>query len=519
MAIRDAPGDLEPGVAEDPAPEGGATSAELATPMLRARRWVLDRSEDPVFWVMLAMCVVWAATFFALGRLRHDKFGTFGFDLGIYDQGIWLASQGLDPFVTIRGIDLFGHHMNVALLLFAPFYRLGAGPEFLLFVQVTAQALGAVAVYLLARDLIGRRWVGVALAAVLLLNPTYQWLTWEFFHPDALAIAPLLFAYWAARARRWGIFAFAGVLALACKEDVALALIVIGLLVVLRGDRVIGGAIAMLAAAWFLAATRILIPAFNGIGPFYDNFFGELGDSPTEVVRNAVAHPIDTLDLVTEPDRMSYYGRILAPFGFLPVVGLHVFAVGLPMLGVNALTEFPHTRNFKFHYSSIVIAAGMVAAVEVIAWFKRNPKVVWTLTAGLLVCALGTTHLWGPSPLGRDYDSGIWPLEGEHRAAEFTQAMEMVPADASLSAIYNLAPHMTHRREIYEFPVPWRNINWGVEGENLPDPATVEWIAVDRRRLGEEDQALLDGLLVGEFALRMDVEDVVVAERVAQPNP
>jgi len=66
------------------------------------------------------------------------------------------------------------------------------------------------------------RWVGVALAAVLLLNPTYQWLMWEFFHPDALSIAPLLFAYWAARERRWGWFAVAGGLAIACKEDVAL---------------------------------------------------------------------------------------------------------------------------------------------------------------------------------------------------------------------------------------------------------------------------------------------------------
>ena len=83
------------------------------------------------------------------------------------------------------------------------------------------------------------RWCGVALAIALLLNPTYQWLMWEFFHPDAVAIAPLLFAYWAARERRWGWFTVAAVIALSCKEDVALAVVVLGLLVAfrLRGDQ------------------------------------------------------------------------------------------------------------------------------------------------------------------------------------------------------------------------------------------------------------------------------------------
>ena len=58
---------------------------------------------------------------------------------------------------------------------------------------------------LLGRDVLRSRWCGVALAVALLLNPTYQWLMWEFFHPDAVAIGPLLFAYWAARAATVGL--------------------------------------------------------------------------------------------------------------------------------------------------------------------------------------------------------------------------------------------------------------------------------------------------------------------------
>ena len=72
--------------------------------------------------VLAVLVIVWSAEFIRLPMLRYDRFGTFGFDLGIYDQGTWLLSRGKDPFVTIRGLELFGHHANVFLLLLVPFY-------------------------------------------------------------------------------------------------------------------------------------------------------------------------------------------------------------------------------------------------------------------------------------------------------------------------------------------------------------------------------------------------------------
>ena len=45
--------------------------------------------------------------------------------------------------MTVRGLELFGHHVNPILLLFVPASWLGAGPGFLLVVQVLVQASGA----------------------------------------------------------------------------------------------------------------------------------------------------------------------------------------------------------------------------------------------------------------------------------------------------------------------------------------------------------------------------------------
>jgi hypothetical protein len=57
--------------------------------------------------------------------------------------------------------------------------------------------------------------------------------------------------------------------------------------------------------------------------------------------------------------------------------------------------------------------------------------------------------------------------------------------------MYLFVPHMTHRFEIYTFPNPWIANNWGVNGENRPDPDSIDWIIVNPASLGEADRGVL----------------------------
>lgn len=493
-----------------PADDGGHPDAVRRLGARLARR-------DPVRFTLAAMITLWSATFITLGWLRQARFATFSFDLGIYDQGVWLLSRFEDPFVTVRGLQLFGHHVNAILLGFVPFYWLGAGPKFLLVAQVLVQAGGAIAVYLLARDRLHDRWLAVALAGVLLLNPTYQWLTWEFFHPDALAIAPLLFAYWAARTERWRWFAVFALVALACKEDVALALAVMGILIAWRGRPRIGAIVFAGSLAWYTIATRVVIPLSNGIGPFYDTFFGDLGKNPAEVARHVVTHPGEALDLATRSDRVRYYTMTFTPVAFLPLLALPVLLIGGPMLAVNVLSSFPYTREIRYHYASLVLVGVILGTVEAIAFVGKRPGTRRFLVGLVLATSLAATVAWGPSPISAKYHTGIWPLQSDGQTAKET-AVSLVPDGAPVSAIYNLLPHLAHREEIYDFPVPWRNVNWGVGGEHLPDPAGVRWIVVDLRETSRDDRALLDSLLRHQFRTRFLREDILVAERVHAPS-
>jgi uncharacterized membrane protein len=231
-----------------------------------------------------------------------------------------------------------------------------------------------------------------------------------------------------------------------------------------------------------------------------------------------IEHPKEGIDLATESDRVSYYQMMLAPVALLPLLALPVFLIGGPMLGVNVLSSFPYTREIRYHYSSLVLVGVILGTVEAIAWIgRRRPGAIRFLVGMVVATSLAATVAWGPSPISTKYHSGLWPLQADRQSAK-SAAVDMIPDGAPTSAIYNLTPHLAHRDLIYDFPVPWRNVNWGVRGEHLDDPAHVQWIIVDLREVGADDRQLLDSLLKHQFRVRSSRDQILVAQRVHPPR-
>ena len=181
------------------------------------------------------MITLFVGSFVWLTWLTHARFGTFGFDLGIFDQGVWLLSRFQDPFVTIRGLPLFGDHASYILLLVAPLYWLWADPRLLLVLQVVCLAIPAVSIHLIGRRRLGSPLAGLAVAAAYLAFPALQWAAIWSFHPETLAAGFLGLAALAADRQRWRPMAIWLLLALLCKEDVGLVVAGFGALLWLTG--------------------------------------------------------------------------------------------------------------------------------------------------------------------------------------------------------------------------------------------------------------------------------------------
>jgi len=448
---------------------------------------------------------------------RHNRYGSFSLDMAIFDQATWLVSKANGLFMSIRGLHFFGHHANLGLFLLAPFYWLGAGANFLNMTMVVSMAAGAIPVFLLARDRLKSAWLGVALGAAYLLHPSLQFMAWELFHPETMAILPLMFGWWFARREKWGWFAASMIYAVCWKEDVALATLVIGLVLMARKQWTPGILTAGLSLAWFLVVNKLMLPELSGAGQaFYNNLFGSLGNGPTQVLVNSAKHPTEFTRRLTAPDARSYYWQMAAPFAFIPLAGPAALAIGLPQALINVLTIAGFTRVITYHYAALPLAALTLAAVEGVAFLgKRSINHRRVLVGVILVCSIAGSMLWGPSPIGEEYRRGWWPPAGDVRNQAKDEIVQMLKGKDHISATYNLAPHLSHRRYIYSYPNPFISDSWAVNGENLPDPNIVHWLALDRQLLEGRNAALFDRLVSdGEFSIEWEKDGVVLARRV-----
>ena len=509
-------GGEEAGDRDDPA------SSPLAATAGRVRNAVA--SVHPAAWLMLTGVAIFTVVFAQLGVERHRNFGTWAFDLGIYDQGFWLVSRG-KSFITVRGIDFWGHHVNLIAYAFAPFYWLGAGPSFLIAVQAAALGAGAIPTYLIARDRIGSEWTALVFAVVYLLYAPIQWIAWANFHPEALVVTPLLFAWWFATQRRWRAFYIALVVALSTREDAALAVLIMG--VVLwgmirmsdrkdrRGERMALGA-ALLGIVWYAVCTRLVIPAFNqGQQPFYIGYFyGNYGSNTFEIAETVLTRPDRVVSDATQPDRLRFYRDLLLPWGGLPLGGLAQLAMAGPQLLASVIGTSPYARSIRYQYTSVMIAPIVIASIEAAAWMWRYRFVRRFLVPWMLVCAYVSNIAWSPSPISAN--SGVWG-QATARHEVMREAIDLVPDDVSVTATYTLGPHLSHREQIYDWPNPWVPAYWGNDDTyKLPDPSAIDYIVIDRQQVGEAQRELLADLVApgGEFELLFDESDVLVARRV-----
>jgi len=177
-----------------------------------------------------------ASGFWGLAALRHALLQSNSFDLGLFDQWVWLVSRGMAP-VSSQSADLHLLTDHGAWLVYglAPLYALLPSLQWLLALQAFSLAFTAVPLWLLARDAglpQGLRWT---VCGLWWLQPVVFNTNLFDFHPEVLAM-PLLVALVIAGRRQW-IGAWAGLilLILGCRDG--LALVILGRLALVPESR------------------------------------------------------------------------------------------------------------------------------------------------------------------------------------------------------------------------------------------------------------------------------------------
>lgn len=460
-------------------------------------------------WAPVAVGVVavaYATAFALLSLQRHRGFFTARFDLGNMTQAVWSGAHGgllVSSEASGEQLSRLAGHVDPILFVFAPLWRVWPSSQMLLVAQAVAVATSAVPAYLLARRWIGTPSVAVAFAAVVLLAPATQWAVLFDFHPVTLAIPLLLWAVWAAVAQRNPVLIIALVLACATKEQVGLAVMMLGVWMTLAlGRRRAGPVVAVCGLLWSAVAIGIIIPHFrSGRGhALADDRYGQIGE---------------TLRHILSQERIVFVLALLLPLLLLSLLSPLLAACALPDLALNLLSARHEQYAIEYHYGAVIVPFLVAAAIRGFARLRdRQPALgapgvaVPALLAGVV---LGS-WLLGPLPFWRHVPGG-----SRVRAEQFTlpanvvalrEAVAMIPPDAVVSAGNHPGGHLSARRRILTFPVV--------------DDA--EWVVVDRTRGDVVDdvdpKAQSDALerlnASGRFTVAFDRDGVIVLRRLVR---
>lgn len=463
--------------------------------------------------VPLLLVALIAADFLLLGGLalqRHNTFNSNALDLGYHDQVIWNTLHGrpfrfttyrqderarfwIDvPLDQIRDPDsLLSYHVEPLLAVLAPLYWLWEDVRLLLLLQAGALALGAWPAYRLGRRQLGKPWAGLAVALLYLLAPARQAAALSDFHTVAFTAPLFLLALDALDAGKTRLFLLAGLLCLIAREDTAIMVIALALYAAVFQRRLRRPALTLagVSLVYLYLVTQVIMPYYNGLaGPTYLYRYSQFGASLREMAWNALAHPQLYWDWLRRPDISAYLGGLLATGGWVALAAPEILAIALPVIMLNALANTGWPSSGGAHYSAAIVPFLVAAAaiglarlgqwVSVIGrWSRRsqnsaikecpqphapylsllppvfafNLPALRPVTLLIIVAVAVALHFQfeqGVAPFSRRW---TWPALNAHDRLA-ANILALIPSDAPLSAQSDLYPHLSHRREIYQFP-------------------------------------------------------------------
>ncbi len=426
---------------------------------------------------LTALCVGVFALYATYAWVRHLRFVTTGFDLGIFDQAVRAYSRFQAPIVPLKapGYNLLGDHFHPVIALWAPLYWVWDDPRMLLLAQAALVALSVVPVVsFCARRFGGRR--------ALLLGLAYG-LSWPLqrmiqfdVHEIAFAV-PLIAVVIDALDRRANrrLVAACAVLLLV-REDLGAFVLMVGLLVAARSLRrpvsgrrrrdtlLLGGGLAVLGVAGYRLATGVVIPYFAGGAGFVYWTFPALGPDLPNAIRFALTHPWSVLRLMVTPWVKAHTLLLLGLPTLYLGLGSPYLLLALPFVAQRMLNSRALLWTTNFHYSSVLAPILIMAAADTLrrvldrtllrrpaasasaaTTASRSRRARWVSDAWiawcLVVVAVGMAVQAGDYPVSRIWTQAFWVPD--YRARAISEVLPLVPPDICIEAENTIAPQLT----------------------------------------------------------------------------
>lgn len=398
--------------------------------------------------------MVWVVLASANSIAELVTFNSTSRDIGVYLQMLWSTGHGRPFQTTLLESNRLHLAEHVALLLpvLSPVYALRPDPRWLFVAQTVVLALAAAPVYLLARRRLGGVLLPTIFVAGYFLMPTVTEVAFDAFYPVIWAALPISFAGYLLLTDRTRQGAVLALLAMPIEEEAGLAVLGLGLMLLLRrGQRMVGLGLMAVALLWLGAISMVVMPRFHEPSTMPSS-----GENRTvEHFAALREHPVETLtDLTTQ--RFPRAARwLLAPTGGLALLAPQVLIADAPQAAALLLAD--KGERFRRHWTAPMLPTIWLASVVGFAALRGR----WLRIAGLGLLVVGTvtTFLLDSNlPGGGDYDPA--DVAWSDRAEQHAYLVKQVPPGASVVASRRFLGAVADRSELYVFPPSYQGKLW-----------------------------------------------------------
>lgn len=384
------------------------------------------------------MIAVTALILFACSSLRHTLFQSTAYDLGIFDQAIYLISQGKEPITTIQGFHILGDHAAWIHYILALPYKIYPSVYWLFIIQSLALALGALPTWYLAMQAGLKESQAMAIATAYLLYPVVFNGNLFDFHPEVIAVPLLLSAVLAARLENIAWFCVCIILTLGCKAVLSLTVVAMGIeLMLFEKKRLCGLLAIILGSAWFIIATKLIIPAFSGAEAAAVGRYSYLGNSVFEIAKNLIFQPGLIFSKIFSLDNFGYLILLSAPIIWgLSTASLKPLIGAIPCVAINLIADYQAQKDLVHQYTLPALPFLILAVIASLAVGKgllQNKRgiIIWSLITFL--CLAKFTHFTGKY------------LESIDNLPATREAISLVKNQGSVYTTAQITPHLSNR--------------------------------------------------------------------------
>jgi uncharacterized membrane protein len=422
-----------------------------------------------------------------MGLYQWQHLQAMNFDMTIFSQAVDSLAHWHAPAVPVdtkAAGNFFGDHLSPVLVLLVPLWWMHGSPDTLVLAQAAllAASVPAVAKYTSRR-------LPPLMAVVLSVAYASFWgfaamATFDF-HEVAFAVPLLAWAIERADAGRFRWSAAAAFALLTVKEDLALVVVMLGVLyAALWRQRALGAALLAAGVGWFGAATQLVIPHLTSSGHFFywDKLYRTLAPLPAAVPATIVHHPLRMLRFTFTPPKLLLLVQLLYPFAFLSVCS-PLMLLAAPLLLERLWSDNSSYYVASFHYNATLGPVLVLGAADTLGRLRSRLGVgsdastrlgvtarTRQLSSGALVAVMSMGALWAAGPFGLGDRAYLGSLR--HTAAEQAclTALTAVPDRAPVEASNIVGPYLVPRAQVFmsdEYPgtVPYKVFRPAARGQ------------------------------------------------------